>query len=149
MPYAYETINKVKRCFRAILATAKKQMLIRYNYAYADYITFKKKPPTEIDCMNEEECKHFYATLLDGARIYPDALDRWLKLVLKEAELPNYTLHSLRHSNVTIQLMAGVPITIVANRVGHSRVSTTLDMYSHFIQSYDVTAADKLDKIFK
>ncbi len=254
VPYAYESINKVKRCFRAILATAKKQMIIKDNYASADYITFQKRPPTEIDCMNEEECKQFYETLikhnnskvktalmlsllmglrrgevaglewsdinfetrelsinraytntkkygpilkapktrssirkatmphllieqlqsykkeqdeerlelgdrwqdtnavitgLDGKRIYPQTLDNWLQLVLKEAGLPKYTLHSLRHSNVTIQLMAGVPITIVASRVGHSRVSTTLDMYSHYIQSYDVTAADKLDAIFK
>ena len=253
VPYSYETINKVKRCFRAILATAKRQMLIADNYASADYITFPKKPSSEIDCMNEEECKLFYKALVnldnkkvktalmlsllmglrrgevtglewsdlnfqtrelsvsraytntrkygpiikapktrssvrkatmpnilieqlkaykieqdaerellgdrwqntnavitgvDGKRIHPETLDKWLQDILKKAGLPKFTLHSLRHSNVTMQLMAGVPITIVANRVGHARVSTTLDMYSHFVQSYDVTAADKLDAMF-
>ena len=40
--YAYETISKIKRTIRAVLATAKKQRLIADNYASADYISFPK-----------------------------------------------------------------------------------------------------------
>ena len=59
--YAYETIHKVKRTLRAILSTAKRQRIIADNYASADYISFPKRPAREIDYMNDEDAKRFYA----------------------------------------------------------------------------------------
>lgn len=43
---------------------------------------------------------------------------------------------------------AGVPLVTVSDRAGHTRTSTTTDIYSHFIKSSDKDAADKLDSIF-
>lgn len=45
--------NGVKRCG--------KQRLINDNYASADYIDFPKRPSKEIDYMNDEDAKKFYA----------------------------------------------------------------------------------------
>ena len=66
--YAYETMHKIKRTLRAILSHAKKQRLINDNYASADYIDFPKRPSKEIDYMNDEDAKKFYA----AADTYPD-----------------------------------------------------------------------------
>ena len=63
-------------------------------------------------------------------------------------ELPPITLHSLRHTNATLQLAAGVPITTVAKRLGHSNAATTGRIYAHAIKSADDNAAEKLDDIF-
>ena len=58
--YIYETLSKIKRTIRAVLATTKKQRLIADNYASADYITFPKRPPRDIDFMDDEDAKKFY-----------------------------------------------------------------------------------------
>ena len=70
------------------------------------------------------------------------------KKMLKKADLPDVTLHSLRHTNITLQIAAGVPLTTVAGRAGHSRVSTTSDIYSHFIRTSDEAAATAIENIF-
>ncbi|WP_067138642.1 tyrosine-type recombinase/integrase [Microtetraspora malaysiensis] len=44
---------------------------------------------------------------------------------------PDIRLHDLRHTHATIMLIAGVNPKIVSERLGHSTVSITLDIYSH------------------
>lgn len=83
-----------------------------------------------------------------GKPINPETVHFWLKKMLKNSGLPDVTLHSLRHTNITLQIAAGVPLTTVAGRAGHSRVSTTSDIYSHFIKTSDEAAAEALEDIF-
>ena len=253
-PYAYETIHKIKRTLRAILSHAKKQRLINDNYASADFIDFPKRPSKEIDYMNDEDAKKFYAAadaypdirhktaamillltgmrrgelcglewsnidfkecaitiarsvstvagfgvvekdpktesskrviaisdkLLSvlteykewydkyrqdmgdqwqetdrlfiaecGGRLYPGTIYTWIHKVCDAAGLPHRTVHSLRHTNITMQIAAGVPLVTVAGRAGHARTSTTTDIYSHFLKSSDKSAAEKLEQLFE
>jgi integrase len=39
--------------------------------------------------------------------------------------------HDLRHRYASVQIGRGVPVTLVAAQLGHSRKSLTLDTYSH------------------
>lgn len=55
MKYAFESNHKIKRTLRVILATAKKQRIIADNFASSDFINFPKRPPREIDYMNDED----------------------------------------------------------------------------------------------
>lgn len=41
------------------------------------------------------------------------------------------TLHQFRHSHATMLLTEGIIINEVSRRLGHSRVLTTLDVYTH------------------
>lgn len=66
-----------------------------------------------------------------------------------EIDLPHRTVHSLRHTNITMQIAAGVPLVTVAGRAGHARTSTTTDIYSHFLKSSDKTVAEKLEQLFE
>ena len=252
-PYAYEMIHKFKRIIRAILSLAKKNRLVTDNYASADYINFPKRPPHKIECMNDDDAKHFYKFILDypdiryksamllflltgfrrgevaglewkdidfgkgeitvsrsvttvngfgmiekepktetskrtlavpdvlietlkeyrewqmnrraelgdymqendylftqenGKRLYPSTFTGWLNKMLREANIDHYSLHSLRHTNITLQIAAGVPIVTVAARAGHARASTTSDIYAYALRSTDKLAADKLGSIF-
>ena len=83
-----------------------------------------------------------------GEAINPDTIRFWLKKLLKESGLPYVTVHSLRHTNITLQILADVPLVTVAGRAGHSRTSTTTDIYGHFIGTSNEMAAKKLEKLF-
>ncbi len=83
-----------------------------------------------------------------GKPINPSTVLFWLNKMLKKANLPHVTLHSLRHTNITLQIAAGVPLVTVAGRAGHSRTSTTTDIYSHFIRTSDEAAATAIEDIF-
>lgn len=85
----------------------------------------------------------------EGNPMKPDSVSSWFsKFVKDKTDLPPITLHSLRHTNATLQLAAGVPITTVSKRLGHSNTATTGRIYAHAIQSADDTAAEKLDDVF-
>ena len=87
-------------------------------------------------------------TNLDGKLFNPDLYNTWLDKVLIEAGLKHYTLHSIRHTNITLQIAAGVPLVTVSARAGHARTSTTTDIYAHALKSTDKLASDKISEIF-
>ena len=84
-----------------------------------------------------------------GGLINPDRFDRWLTRFQARNGLKHYTLHSLRHTNIALQIAAGVPIVTVSKRAGHARTSTTTDIYAYALESNDKEAADKLSDLFK
>src|SRR5262245_27592845 len=59
-----------------------------------------------------------------------------------DAPLPEARLHDLRHVHATTLLLAGVPVHVVANRLGHADPSTTLRVYAHVIREQVAEAAD-------
>lgn len=74
---------------------------------------------------------------------------RDFKTLLHKADLPDVRFHSLRHFHATSLLKKSIHPKIVQERLGHSRISETLDIYSHYIPSMQQEAADKIDEIFK
>ena len=88
-------------------------------------------------------------TTVDGAPLHPDTLSRWFAKFIDahQAELPHITIHSLRHTNATLQIASGVPITTVSKRLGHADTTTTGKIYAHAIKSADEAAAEVLENI--
>lgn len=88
-------------------------------------------------------------TTIDGSPLHPDTLSRWFTKFIKahSDELPYISLHSLRHTNATLQIASGVPITTVSKRLGHADTTTTGKIYAHAIMSADEAAAEVLDNI--
>lgn len=74
---------------------------------------------------------------------------RSFRPILTKAGLPTVRFHDLRHSSATLLLAAGIHPKVVQERLGHSEVSMTLDIYSHTIPSMGREAAGKLDGILK
>ncbi len=86
----------------------------------------------------------------NGAPMHPDRLTRWFgKYIKNHPEVPPIHLHSLRHTYATLLLADNVPITAVAAQLGHSNVGTTERFYAHNIQSAQILAAQKIDKLFE
>lgn len=87
-------------------------------------------------------------TTLEGKPIHPDTITGWFHDFIKRNNLPHITIHSLRHTNATLMINSGVPITTIAARLGHANPSTTTKIYTHAIKSADAAAAETLDNIF-
>jgi integrase len=83
----------------------------------------------------------------DGKPIHPDSITGWFRDFIATTDLPHITIHSLRHTNATLLIAAGVPLRTVSNRLGHAQTSTTSNIYSHAICTMDEMAAEALDDI--
>ncbi len=65
--------------------------------------------------------------------------------LLQSAGIPHVQFHALRHTGATLLLLQGVNPKVVQERLGHSQISVTLDIYSHVVPSLGREAADRLD----
>ena len=75
---------------------------------------------------------------------------RYLKPILDKCEFAtHFTLYSLRHSCATIMLMCDVNPKTVADRLGHSSVNLTLDVYSHVLPHIQDNATEKIANIMR
>ena len=81
--------------------------------------------------------------------IAQDVLSKKFRYFLQENNLKHIRFHDLRHSHVTMLIDAKVPIKVISERVGHSNVNTTLNIYSHALREMDQEASDKIsDTLF-
>lgn len=86
-------------------------------------------------------------TQWNGNPIHPDTITSWFEKFIKRHGFPHVTLHSLRHTNATLMIAEGVDVKTVSKRLGHANTSTTLNIYTHALQSRDREAAEKLDRV--
>jgi integrase len=66
---------------------------------------------------------------------------------VEKAGLPHTRLHDLRHSCISLLLAEGVPLSTVSALAGHSRVSTTADIYAHVTEAQFEPVADHMDRL--
>ena len=67
--------------------------------------------------------------------------------VVMRAGLPKFSLYCLRHTYASHLLAMGAPITYVSNQMGHTKPTTTLQHYAHFIPRGDRALADQLEAV--
>lgn len=70
-------------------------------------------------------------------KIYNSTINGILQRLCKKSNLPNITIHGLRHTHASILLFAGVSIASVARRLGHASMTTTQKTYIHIIQELE------------
>lgn len=90
------------------LCKLKDYYILKYNYECFDYFIFgglKPLAPTTINRVKFKACS--------------------------KANIRPITLHQFRHSHATLLVNEGIPISDVSKRLGHSKISTTLDIYVH------------------
>jgi integrase len=74
-------------------------------------------------------------------------LRRSFRPLLAKAGLPRIRFHDLRHSCATLLLTMEVHPKVVQERLGHSQISVTLDMYSHVLPSMQEDATRRLETL--
>lgn len=81
-----------------------------------------------------------------GEPIAQDVLSRQFSRFLDKNNLEHIRFHDLRHSHVTLLINSKIPIKVISERVGHSNINTTLNIYSHVLKEMDKEASDKISE---
>jgi integrase len=86
----------------------------------------------------------------DGAPFKPDSISATVSLLCRRLGLPKgVSLHTLRHSHGSVLLADGVDLPTVSERLGHSSVRVTADVYSHALRGRDQEAAGRWDDFMR
>ena len=83
-----------------------------------------------------------------GGFLHKDFGRSTMRTILRLAELPHYTVHSLRHSHVSNLANKNVPIKYISERLGHSSVTVTMDRYAHVFPDQSAEYIEKAQPNF-
>lgn len=87
----------------------------------------------------------FVYTQQDGAPLQPRSLSQMWAEAISATPLPRIRFHDLRHAHATHMLANGVHPKVASERLGHSRIGITLDLYSHVLPGMQEDAAARVD----
>jgi len=88
---------------------------------------------------------HHVAMRIDGNPLQPRSITHGFQIFVRERKFAKVRFHDLRHSHATQLLASGVHPKIAQERLGHSSVAITLDLYSHVLPGMQAEAADRID----
>lgn len=78
----------------------------------------------------------------DGSAPLPNSATHAWSRLLKQAGISGFRLHDARHAHATYLLAEGIPLHVVASRLGHRDSSVTSVIYAHALKDQEVGAAD-------
>jgi integrase len=82
----------------------------------------------------------------DGKPLRPHSIGQeWVRFLRSHRELPRIRFHDLRHAHATHMLASGVHPKVASERLGHSKIGITLDLYSHVLPNMQADAAALVD----
>jgi integrase len=85
----------------------------------------------------------------DGRALRPEYATRHFQALAQQSGLPAIRLHDLRHTNASLALEAGVEMKVVSDRLGHSQISVTADLYTHVSRSLGNAAAEQIAGVLR
>src|SRR5690625_365938 len=125
--------------------TVSDSLMIELN----EYTKEKKKQLFEVQNLREWKGHTFLFSNEFGRPLRPDTVSQWwLRFMDKHTDLKRIRFHDLRHTSATLLLQQGVHAKVIQKRLGHSKVTFTLDVYSHVLEEMDRTASNVLDDLF-
>ena len=91
--------------------------------------------------------KDFVFAWENGEPVDPDYLDRKFRALIADNQLAPIRFHDLRHTHATLLLLQHVAVKVVSERLGHSSVNITQDIYSHVLPEMQKEAAAAIDTL--
>ena len=93
------------------------------------------------------DTKEYVFCAEDGRPYYPSTPSlTWRRFLAKHPNLPHIRLHDLRHTAAMLLREQGVDMKTIQERLRHSKLGTTADLYTHFSVDVNRTAADRLEQ---
>lgn len=108
--------------------------------------------------LNFQTSKEYYGSLYhqeynficcneDGTPIHPTRFSTFFINLFKRLGY-KYSFHDLRHTHATMLHEAGANLKVIQERLGHSNIRTTMNIYSHMTTTLEDEAVDKFNKKF-
>lgn len=83
--------------------------------------------------------------LFGGTGLAPNPITYHFKKAIEQSGVKPIRVHDLRHSHATWLINSGVNIVAVSKRLGHKDITTTLNVYTHLLQSTDNDMMNKIN----
>jgi integrase len=83
-----------------------------------------------------------------GGPIDPMEVTKEFRRLVRRAPVPVVRLHDLRHLHASLLLQRGLPMKVVSERLGHSTIMVTIDVYGHVLPAMDAEAAAEIEAVF-
>jgi integrase len=83
----------------------------------------------------------------EGTPIHPQTLSYMWDRVVEASGVAPISLHGTRHTHATLLLLAAVPLKVVSERLGHSSIQITADVYQHVLDHMQQGAAAKMGEL--
>ncbi len=109
-------------------------------------LKLKQKEQRESGHMKWDESAFVFCNA-DGGPLSPERVSYEFRRALKRAKLPPLRFHDTRHTHASLMLKQGVNPKIVSERLGHTNISITLDVYSHLMPGMQEEAARAFDEM--
>lgn len=131
--------------------TEKARAITLPRYAIGELKRLKREQAEELLRLGIRQTDQTLAICrFDGAPKQPRSLTHEFTVAVRRLkEFPRIRFHDLRHSHATQLLLAGVHPKVAQERLGHSTIATTLDLYSHVTGTMQEDAAGKLDAAWR
>ena len=84
---------------------------------------------------------------VEGDVLQPQSVSQRFDRLVRKHGLRRIRFHDLRHTSATLLLASDVPLKVVSERLGHSSVSITADVYQHVVRGMDEAAAETLGRM--
>lgn len=88
-------------------------------------------------------------TSQNGDYMYPGTCDQIIRKIVKKYNLDHICFHELRHTSASISINKGVNSKAISQRLGHSDISITMEIYTHVFDTSKKDSADKIDEMLK
>lgn len=84
----------------------------------------------------------------NGRRVHPDTITDWLADFSEKNNLPHIHPHAFRHSCASLLHANGVSMKEIQVWLGHSDISTTMNIYTHLDVDSKIASANAIIGIF-
>ncbi|WP_077623798.1 tyrosine-type recombinase/integrase [Sediminibacillus massiliensis] len=103
----------------------------------------KQQMTYKMENRNTYEDQDLVISANNGSFVLPRNFDRHWRPLMKESSLKMIRFHDFRHTHATLLLKQGVHPKVVQERLGHSSITVTLDLYSHVLPNIQKAAAEQ------
>ena len=98
---------------------------------------------------NEYKDNNLVCCIENGSPFNPDSFTPKFRKLLDSSNLPKIRFHDLRHSHASLLLSQGVQPKFISERLGHSNINITMDLYSHIYEATNKEIANNFDIFLK
>ena len=85
----------------------------------------------------------------DGSPLDPSTVSHTFGKIARKAGLVNIRFHDLRHAHASLMLRTGASPKVISERLGHSSIAITMDIYAHIIPGLQEEAVVRFEGALK